>query len=112
MASRMDLVRELVLLALGVGVLILVIVAAVLSLGGAFSLPFFARTIFVLGFAAVPLELFILVRALRVSQVRGPFATWHTTDRTQGCGVAILGALVALGLVACGGLLEWWLEFR
>jgi hypothetical protein len=108
----MDLVRELLFLAVGVSALIVVIAAVVLTVSGVFSLPLFARTIFLLGFVAVPVDLFIHARALRVSQVRGPFTTWHMTDRTQGCGVAMLGGLVALGLLACGGLLELWLGAR
>ena len=54
----------------------------------------------------------VVQRAVRVSHVRGPLASWRLTDRTQGCSVALLGALIALGLLVCGGIMEWLVEWN
>jgi hypothetical protein len=112
MSARRTLVREILRLSLLIGVLVVILIGAALLVSGAFSLVWFARIVFGVAFGSAIVELLILQRAMRVSHVRGPLATWRNTDRTQGCGIALLGALVVMGLMLCGVLMEWWAEFR
>lgn len=112
MSSRMFLVRQMFLLALGISAAIVFIVAVGLSVGGMFSLVWFARAIFVTALVVGGIELLMIPRTLRVNHMRGPTATWRHTDRSQGCSVLLLGALIMVGLLACGSLMVWWLEIR
>lgn len=112
MSPRTILVRDLLALALGIGLAIVLMVAGALQMGGAFSWIWFARAILVSAVVVIAIEIFILQRARRVTHVRGPLMSWRRVDQTQGCSIALLGALIALGLLACGGLMEWWLEWK
>ncbi len=112
MSPRMRLLRDLVLFALGLMGLIGLLVAGGLTVGGAFSLLWFARVLLVVALLLWAVEFAMLPRALRVRQVRGPLDSWRRTDRKQGCSLILLGGLTAFGLLVCSGLLELWLEFR
>jgi hypothetical protein len=112
MVSRNDLVREMVVLATALVSAFALGAAVVLALGGAFTLVWFARAL-LLGAVFIGGVVFLLLqRAARVTHVQGPLTTWRRAERTQTCSIAVLCALVGLSLFVCGGLLEWWLEFR
>lgn len=110
MPSPLNLLRQVFLLTAGIGVAIVALVVGGLAMGGAFSWSGFARIILLLALVAGALEVLIVQRALRVTHVRGPLASWRFTDPTQGCSAAFVGALIALGLLACGGIVEWLVE--
>lgn len=112
MSPHVNWVRDCVLIALGVGAAIFGIVILGLAMGGAFSWVWLARAMLVTAMAAWALEFFVLTRALRVRHVRGPLTAWRRTDSTQGCTLALFGALVATGLLLCGGVMDWWLEWK
>jgi hypothetical protein len=61
---------------------------------------------------ALVLEVIVVQRSLRVSHVRGPLGTWRIADRTQGCTVALLGGVLVVGLLVCGGLMELLFDWR
>lgn len=111
MAPRMTILRQLFWLTLGIGVTIVAVVVAGLTLGGMMSPVWLARGILVSALVVGALEVVIVQRAWRVREVYGPLKSWRLTDRTQGCSVALLGALIALGLLACGGIMEWLVEW-
>jgi hypothetical protein len=102
----------MLLIVVGVLTAVLLVIAALLTLGGSFSPIWFARGLLLAGLVTIAVELLILPRALRVEHVRGPLATWRRQDRTQACSFIVLGALVGFALLFCGGIMEWWLEFR
>lgn len=104
--------RDLFLFALGVSIGIVLLVALVLKMGGMFSWTGFARALLVSALLTCVIEMLVARRAFHVTIVRGPLDAWRTTDRTQGCSFAMLGALVALGLLVCGVIMEWLLEFQ
>ncbi len=112
MSPRTMLVRDLLVLALGGSFLIVLVVAGVLLLGGAFSWIWFARAIVLSAVVIGSAQMFVLSRALRTTHVQGPLASWRRVDSTQGCSIALLGALIALALLFCGGVMDWWLEWR
>lgn len=111
MSPRWILLRDLCLCALGIGVGIVLLVAFVLLLGGLFSWMWLARGVFMTALVMCLVEGIIFQHARRVTLLPGPLTAWHRNDPMQGCSFAILGAVVALGLLVCGGLMEWWLEF-
>lgn len=112
MSSRSELVREMLLLTLGSGIVIVLLIAGALWFTGAFSWLTFARWILIAGAIIIIVEVFIILRVLRVTSVRGSGATWRRADRMQGCAAALIVGLIMLGLLVCGGVLDWWLEFR
>jgi hypothetical protein len=112
MAPHIHWLRDCVLAALGVGLAIVLIVVFGLTMGGMFSWVWLARAMLVTAMITGILEFFVLSRALRVRHVRGPLSSWRRNDPTQGCTVALLGGLIAIGLVLCGGVMDWWLEWK
>lgn len=112
MPSRSELVRQMLALTIISGIVIVLLIAGALWLTGAFSWVTLARWILIAGAVIAVGELFIMLRVLRVTSVRGSGATWRRADRMQGCTAALIVGLIVLGLFACGGLLDWWLEFR
>lgn len=112
MSLRKFPIRPLFLLTLGIGTAIVILVAVGLAVSGMFSPVWFARAIFITALVVGGIELLMIPRTLRVSYVRGHTATWRQTDRSQGCTVLLLGALITMGLFACGSLMVWWLELR
>ncbi len=112
MSPRMFLLRELFLLAIGVAGVIVLSVASALTLGGMFSWVWFARAILICALVFSALEFLVIQRALRVTHQRGVLSMWRVNDRAQGCTVALVGALIAASLLLCGGLMEWWVEWK
>lgn len=112
MSSRMFLMRQVLLLAFGIGAVIVGIVAAGLALGGLFTPVWFGRAIFVIALLFGGFEVLLIPRTFRVNTVRGKTAIWRQNDRSQGCTVLFLGALITMGLFACGSLMVWWMELR
>lgn len=112
MVTRNTLLREMFLIAAGLGGLIVVLIAGVLSLGGAFTWVWFARALLVCGLVICMVEVVLVEKAVRVNHVFGPLASLRRQDRTQGCGVALLGALLTGGLLVCGALMEYVVELR
>ena len=106
MDARGELVREMVLLALGIGLTIALTVAGVLWLGGLFTWLWYERAILAAALFIVAADVMVLPRILRTSPMRGPLYMWRRTDRTQGCSVALLIGMVALSLMLCSALLN------
>lgn len=112
MPLQMNLLRQLFLLTSGIGIAIAAVVVGGLAIGGAFSWSGFAHIILILALVVGVLEVVIVHRALRVTHVRGPLASWRFNEHTQGCSVALVVALIALGLLTCGGIVEWLVEWN
>lgn len=112
MSPRLRLVFDLVLIACLVGGVIVLGISGVLVVGGAFSWVWLARLILVAAIVALVVEVVVLQRSMRVNHVRGPLGTWRLTDRTQGCTFALLGGVLVVGLLLCGGILEFLSEWR
>lgn len=112
MSSRMFLMRQVFLLALGIGAAIVAAVAAGLAMGGLLTMVWFGRAILVIALLFGGFQVLLIPRTFRVSVVRGRTAIWRQNDRSQGCTVLFLGALVTMGLLVCGILMVWWTELR
>ena len=112
MSSRAQLLRDVLVLAAGVFFIVVVVIGSALVLGGMFSWVWFARVLFAIAVMFALLEFFILLRAMRVSHVMTPLLMFRRVDQTQGCSVALLGALITAAMLLCGGLLEWVLEWK
>lgn len=112
MSTRSEFLRDAFLLAGGIGIFIGLGVGAGLWLGSAFSLLLFARLLLMTGLLLAPLEFFVLRRTFRPHTLAVTTTGMWRADRTQGCTLALLIGLVLLGLLTCGGFLEYVLEFR
>lgn len=112
MSSRSLALRDLLFLAAGIGGMIVLLLAGALTLGGAFSWLWFARALMLSGLILCIIEVVLLGRLRHVNHVRGPLTSWRRQDRMQGCSLAMLGAVIIVGMLACGGLMDWVLEFR
>lgn len=112
MSSRMFLLRQMFLLAFGIFAAIVLMVAAGLAAGGLFSLVWLGRAILVMAAVVGGVELLLIPRTFRVNAIRGRTASWRLTDRSQGCSVLLLGAVITMGLFACGSMMVWWMELR
>lgn len=110
MTPRSVLVRDLLLLALGICVAFVSLVVVALVWRGAFTWVWFARVIFVSALVVGGLVLLWLPRIFRARFVRG--SPYRRVDRAPGYIMALLLVLIFLGLFVCGGLMEWWFEWR
>ena len=112
MSTFSEFVRETLLVACGIGFVIVTGEAVGLWAFGAFSWIWFARLVLAAALVTLTLLLFVLWRSLRSPRMRvGTFGA-RRDDHAQGCTFAFLISFVTLGLFVCGGLLEWLLELR
>ncbi|HZQ09975.1 MAG TPA: hypothetical protein VFD70_25590 [Anaerolineae bacterium] len=106
MDSRNVVMGEFLLVALGIASLVALSVALVLYLGGAFSWMWYAHAILTIGVLTCLFEIVILQRVLRRKPVVGALTKWRRIDRTREYSLALLVGLLALALLACGGMME------
>jgi hypothetical protein len=92
--------------------LVVLLLALGLAVTGNFTWIWLARAILVSAVLFCLLELAVIPRVVRVNQVRGPLGSYRLTDRTQGCTLALLGACLAVGLLFCGAVFDWLLEWQ
>lgn len=112
MSPRLRLVFDLVLIAGTCAAAIILIIGGALMVSGTFTWVWLARLILIVAVLALVVEVIVVQQSLRVNHVRGPLGTYRLTDRTQGCTFALLGGVLVTGLLVCGGVLEFLLEFR
>lgn len=112
MSSRSTLLREMFLLAGAIGILFVLVVVGALVFSNSFSWLWLARIILAGALVCALFEGIMLVRATRVSHALTPFSTWRRIDQARGCSLALLFGIVTFGLLLCGVLMEWLVEWR
>lgn len=112
MSSRSSQLREIFFFAGAIGIFVLALLVGVLFFSNALSMLWLARAIFVSALLFVLVECFLLLRVTRVSHALTTHATWRRNDQAPACSLALLLGIVALGLLGCGVLMEWLLEWR
>ncbi|MCG3141240.1 MAG: hypothetical protein HDKAJFGB_02465 [Anaerolineae bacterium] len=112
MSTRSEFFRDALVTAFGICAAIALLVFVALWFFDVLSWLWFARIILAAAVGAALVGGFILLRTLRARHVRRNQYGLYRTDRTAGCTAGLLIAFVLAGLAICGGVLEWFLEFR
>lgn len=112
MSTRSEFFRDALVVAFGICAVIALLVVAGLWLIGALTWVWFGRLILVAALGAGLVGGLVLLRTLRGQRVRRNGYGLNGSDRTAGCTAVVLIVFVIFGLLGCGGLLEWFFEFR
>jgi hypothetical protein len=112
MSTRSEFLRETLMAGLGIAAAIVLLIGLGLWLAGVFMWLWYARMVLGAAVFVAVAAIVVFVRTLPTRTVRSGVAGMRRVDRTPGYVLALLMTIVALSLAACGGLMDWAVEFH